>query len=41
MTDLTYHARLSVAPMMDGDDFGYISICCGAPCAADVHISIA
>jgi hypothetical protein len=37
----TEAARLSVAPMMDGGDCGYISVGYMASCAASVHVLIA
>ena len=41
MNAATEAARLSTAPMMDGSDFNMISVSCGVPCAAYVHVSIA
>ena len=37
----TEAARFSIAPMMGGGDFGFISIGCKASCAAHVHVWIA
>ncbi len=36
----TRAARLSVAPMMDGNDLGVISVIYGATCATHVHVLI-